>query len=123
MYNFELWLVKLKVSNWNINTNLAQGALQLPQEVVVTQINSFVVDVINPELQLLHYFKVVVDDKFFCKPRAQAILDFLRAAHLLQKIGQLYALQHATTVLHVKILKNEPQAELANMHWETRNEH
>lgn len=66
---------------------LAQGALKLPQEVIVTQVNSFVIDVINPKLQLLHYFKVVVDDKLFCKLWAEAILDFLCACHLLGKVG------------------------------------
>lgn len=62
---------------------LAQGDLQLPQEVIVTQVNSFIVDVINPKLQFLHYFKVVVDDKLLCKLWAEAILDFLCACHLL----------------------------------------
>lgn len=66
---------------------LAQGALQLPQEVIVTQVNSFVVDVINPKLQFLHYFKVVVDEEFFGKLRVEAILDFLCASHLLGEIG------------------------------------
>lgn len=69
---------------------LAQGALQLPQEVVVTQVNSFVVDVINPKLQFLHYFKIVVDNKLFCKLWAETILDFLCAPHLLGKVGLLY---------------------------------
>lgn len=66
---------------------LAQGDLQLPQEVIVTQVNSFVVDVINPKLQFLHYFKVVVDDKLLCKLWVEAILDFLCAGHLLGNIG------------------------------------
>lgn len=66
---------------------LAQGALQLPKEVVVTQVNSFVVDVINPKLQFLHYFKVVVDDKLFRKLWVEAILDFLCALQLLRKVG------------------------------------
>lgn len=71
----------------SVKPYLAQGALQLPQEVIVTQVNSFVVDVINPKLQFLHYFKVVVDDKLFCKLRAEAILDFLCTFHLLGKDG------------------------------------
>ncbi len=69
---------------------LAQGALQLPQEVIVTQVNSFVVDVINPKPQFLHYFKVVVDDKLLRKLWAEAILDFLCALHLLGKVGLLW---------------------------------
>lgn len=68
---------------------LTQGALQLPQEVVVTQVNSFVVDVINPKLQFLDYFKVVVDDKLFRKLWAEAVLDFLCACHLSGKVGWL----------------------------------
>lgn len=66
---------------------LAQGALQLPQEVIITQVNCFVVNVINAKLQFLHYLKVVVDDKLFCKLWAEAILDFLCACHLLGNIG------------------------------------
>ncbi len=73
---------------------LAQGALQLPQEVIITQVNGFVVDVINPKPQFLHHLKVIVDEKLFSKLWIEAILDFLCAPHLFRKKKREY-LQHA----------------------------
>lgn len=64
---------------------LAQGDLQLAQEVVVAQVDGFVVDVVNAEYQLLHHFEIVVDDKLLGKLGVEAILDLLRARHLLGK--------------------------------------
>lgn len=61
---------------------LAQGDLQLAQEVVVAQVDGFVVDVVNGEYQLLHHFEIVVDDKLLGKLGVEAILDLLRARHL-----------------------------------------
>lgn len=69
---------------------LAQGALQFSQEVVITQVNCFVVDIINPKLQLLHYFKVVVNSELFGKLWVEAILNLLSAFHLLGNIGTRY---------------------------------
>lgn len=74
---------------------LAQGDLQLPQEVVITQVDGFVVDVIDPKYQLLHHFEIVVDDKLLGKLGIEAILDLLRARHLL---GSTFA-----TVPHTRV--------------------
>lgn len=62
---------------------LAQGDLQLAQEVVVTQVDGFIVNVVNAKYQLLHHFKIVVDDKLLGKLGVEAILDLLGARHLL----------------------------------------
>lgn len=62
---------------------LAQGDLQLAQEIVVTQVDGFIVDVVNAKYQLLHHFKIVVDDKLLGKLGVEAILDLLSACHLL----------------------------------------
>lgn len=70
--------------------HLAQSTLQLAQEVIIAQVNSLVVDVIEPKLQFLHYLKVVVDDKLFGKLWAEAILDFLCASQLWGKFGLLF---------------------------------
>lgn len=81
---------------------MTQGALQFPQEVIITQVNSFVVDVIYPKFQFLHYFEVVVDDKLLCKFRVEAILDFLCASHLLGKIGlvRVFCNMHTFQEIH-----------------------
>lgn len=72
---------------WCLDPYLTQSALQLAQEVVITQVDSLVVNVINPKFEFLYDLKVVVDDKLFGKPRIEAILDFLCPCDLMRKPG------------------------------------
>lgn len=65
---------------------LAQCALQLPQEVIVAQVDGLVVDVVDPKFEFLHYFKVVVDDKLLGKLWRQAVLNFFCSCQLLKKV-------------------------------------
>lgn len=64
------------------HTHLSQGAFTFSQEVVVTQLNGLVVDVINPELQFLNHFKVVVNNECLGERGIQAVLNPLRALGL-----------------------------------------
>lgn len=70
---------------------LAQRTLQFSKEVVVAEINGGVVNVVNSKFQLLHNFKVVVNDKLLCKLGVEAILDLLGAAELLRNTKLLSA--------------------------------
>lgn len=70
---------------------LAQRALQLSKEVIIAEINGFVVNVINSKFQLLHHLKVVINEKLLCKLGAEAILDLLGASELLRNMKLLSA--------------------------------
>ena len=91
---------------------LAQSALQFPQEVVITQVNCLVVNVINPKFQFLHHFEVVVDDELFGKLRAEAVLDLLRPIRLLGKFESLGERVYEMTFLQTLGLHS-----VALVHW------
>lgn len=65
-----------------IHTYLSKGAFTFSQEVIIAQLDSFVVDVINPKFQFLNHFKVVINNKCLGEFGVQAILNPFCALNL-----------------------------------------
>lgn len=70
-------------------THLSQRALQFPQEVGVLHTAGITVDVVDLKTQLLHHFKVVVNDKRLGKLGVEAVHDLLRPANLTDMRGKV----------------------------------
>lgn len=65
--------------------HLAQGAFELPQKIIITQIIGVIVNVIHAKLQPLHHLEIVVDDKLLGELWIQAVQDHLCAPKLIHK--------------------------------------
>lgn len=90
-------------------TDLAQRALQFSQEVIITQVNGLVVNVINSKLQFLNYFEEVIDDKLFGKPWTEAVLHLFGPSNLLGrmllKVNRKYGVEkNFNTFDHQKVI-------------------
>lgn len=75
--NSKLARIKNKVVS-----DLAKGDLHSSQVVVVTQVGAGVVNVVDPQLQILNRLEVIIQPKALAEGRVGRVLDALRATQL-----------------------------------------
>ena len=81
---------------------MSKGTFTFSQEVIIAQLDCFVVNVINPKFQFLNHFKVVINNKCLGKYGIQAILNPFCALNLYTTPKQKHFFKSKVN-LHFKI--------------------